>query len=92
MASDGSRHPRLVEVELRTGRTHDVSRASNAGVEEDYISTARLMQFPTTQGDFAYGYLYSPKVKLHCIPSCILASLNDNPVCDICLCVCLSIS
>ncbi|KAK8386695.1 hypothetical protein O3P69_017866 [Scylla paramamosain] len=83
VASDGVRHPRLVEVEVRTGRTRDVSRASDAGVEEGYISTARLMQFPTTQGDFAYGYLYSPKNKDYHAPAGtrppLLVKVHEGP-------------
>ncbi|XP_045103498.1 acylamino-acid-releasing enzyme-like isoform X2 [Portunus trituberculatus] len=75
VASDGSRHARLVEVEVRTGRTRDVSQASDAEVEKGYISTARLMQFPTTQGDFAYGYLYSPKNKDYHAPAGTLPPL-----------------
>lgn len=63
MASDGTRRPRLIEVEVSSGRTWIVNGVSETGLEDGYISTARLIQFPTTQGDFAYGYLYTPKVK-----------------------------
>ncbi|XP_071534120.1 uncharacterized protein [Panulirus ornatus] len=63
VAGDGVRSNRLVEVDVRTGETYDVSGASDAQIDVGYISTARLIQFPTTQGDFAYGYLYMPKNK-----------------------------
>ncbi|XP_045584162.2 uncharacterized protein [Procambarus clarkii] len=34
---------------------------SQVQVDGGYLSTARPIQFPTSQGDFAYGYLYMPK-------------------------------
>ncbi|XP_050728016.1 uncharacterized protein LOC127004403 isoform X2 [Eriocheir sinensis] len=63
VAGDGTRRPRLVEVEVSSGHVRNVGGAPEDGLEEGYISTARLFQFPTTQGDFAYGCLYTPKNK-----------------------------
>ncbi|KAK8733694.1 hypothetical protein OTU49_006428 [Cherax quadricarinatus] len=62
VAGDGVRYPGLVEVVVETGETREVSPVSQVQVDAGYLSTARLIQFPTSQGDFAYGYLYMPKV------------------------------
>nr|XP_053637514.1 uncharacterized peptidase YuxL-like isoform X2 [Cherax quadricarinatus] len=61
VAGDGVRYPGLVEVVVETGETREVSPVSQVQVDAGYLSTARLIQFPTSQGDFAYGYLYMPK-------------------------------
>ncbi|XP_063594951.1 uncharacterized protein LOC134771928 [Penaeus indicus] len=73
VAADSLRGPRLVEVNVSSGEATPLGRWTAEGeegsdpghpvVDPHYISVARQIQFPTTQGDFAYGYLYMPKNK-----------------------------
>nr|XP_027211217.1 uncharacterized protein LOC113804520 [Penaeus vannamei] len=73
VAADGLRGPRLVEVNVSSGEATPLGKWSAEGegganlsspsVDPGYVSIARQIQFPTTQGDFAYGYLYMPKNK-----------------------------
>ncbi|KAG7159871.1 Dipeptidyl aminopeptidase BIII-like [Homarus americanus] len=83
VAGDGLRNPRLVEVEVKTGVTRVVSGAADLQVDVGYLSTARLIQFPTTQGDFAYGYLYMPKNKDYQAPAGtkppLLVKVHEGP-------------
>lgn len=82
VAADSLRGPRLVEVNVSSGEATPLGRwsaegegGSNPGhpiVDPHYVSVARQIQFPTTQGDFAYGYLYMPKVRAR---SCSLSVL-----------------
>lgn len=59
VAGDGKRFPTVVEVDLETGAARPLV-AHEPPVPEDYISTASLVQFPTSDGMFAYGHLYMP--------------------------------
>ncbi|KAK4309443.1 hypothetical protein Pmani_018940 [Petrolisthes manimaculis] len=63
VAGDGVRSSRLVEVEMATGLTREVrgDQPPTPPVDMAYLSPPTLIQFPTTQADFAYGYLYMPK-------------------------------
>lgn len=63
VAGDSLRTPRLVEVDVKTGDTFEVSGMPEVEVDVAYISTATPIQFPSTQSDFAYGFLYMPKVR-----------------------------
>ncbi|XP_047494050.1 acylamino-acid-releasing enzyme 2-like [Penaeus chinensis] len=73
VAADSLRGPRVVEVNVSSGEATPLGRWTAEGeegsnpshpiVDPHYISVARQIQFPTTQGDFAYGYLYMPKNK-----------------------------
>lgn len=79
VAGDGARYPRLIEVEVATGAVKEIyhlqsdsnssTSASSSLVDLGYISIAKQIQFPTTQGDFAYGYLYLPKNKDYYAPA-----------------------
>lgn len=70
VASDGLRNPRLVEVDVNTGDTYEVSGVSKVQIDVAYISTATPIQFQTTQADFAYGFLYMPKVSVYIYLCC----------------------
>ncbi|XP_076056087.1 uncharacterized protein LOC143034070 [Oratosquilla oratoria] len=52
----------MIEVDLETG-TATPLRKQKLQVDEAYISVAQQIEFPTTDGDIAYGYLYLPKNK-----------------------------
>ncbi|XP_066988973.1 LOW QUALITY PROTEIN: uncharacterized protein [Macrobrachium rosenbergii] len=84
VAGDEMRPFRLIEVDLDTGgvrslrqllRDADAPSSPSLSspplhqlVDPGYISIAKQIQFPTTQGDFAYGYLYLPKNKDYTAP------------------------
>ncbi|ROT80807.1 hypothetical protein C7M84_000444, partial [Penaeus vannamei] len=67
VAADGLRGPRLVEVNVSSGEATPLGKWSAEGegganlsspsVDPGYVSIARQIQFPTTQGDFAYGHV-----------------------------------
>ncbi|XP_068227859.1 uncharacterized peptidase YuxL-like [Palaemon carinicauda] len=85
VAGDGMRPFRLIEVNLETGNVRNVQKLQShtedspsaslssppehQWVDPGYISLAKQIQFPTTQGDFAYGYLYLPKNKDYTAPA-----------------------
>ncbi|XP_064113919.1 uncharacterized protein LOC135220590 [Macrobrachium nipponense] len=82
VAGDEMRPFRLIEVDLDTGAVRNLqqhlrdadaapspSLPSTPSVDPGYISIAKQFQFPTTQGDFAYGYLYLPKNKDYTAPA-----------------------
>ncbi|KAK7074700.1 hypothetical protein SK128_025777 [Halocaridina rubra] len=92
IAGDGLRQPRLIEVELATGTVKEIhqdltdnefSYSADPVVDLGYISIARQIQFPTTQGDFAYGYLYLPKNQDYHAPSGakppLLVKVHEGP-------------
>jgi dipeptidyl aminopeptidase/acylaminoacyl peptidase len=56
-----SEPPSIVKLDLRSGRTKVVHRPPVPRVDEGYISAPQHLEFPTTGGRKAYGFLYVPK-------------------------------
>src|ERR1043166_4195325 len=53
----------IVELDLRTRRLEVRRRASDATIDEGYISRPRAVEFPTEQGRTAHAFFYAPRNK-----------------------------
>ena len=51
----------VVEIDLATGATRVLRRASEVEVNPDYVSTPRAVEFPTTGGRTAHAFYYPPR-------------------------------
>jgi dipeptidyl aminopeptidase/acylaminoacyl peptidase len=51
----------LVELDLKTLGARVLRRASDVGVDEDYVSTGRAVEFPTEGGRTAHAFYYPPR-------------------------------
>ncbi|XP_071522282.1 uncharacterized protein [Panulirus ornatus] len=69
VAGDATRAERLIEVELSTGEVQVVNEVNDTAIHPEYISVPTDIQFPTSHGDTAYGYLYMPRNKDYYAPS-----------------------
>ena len=53
----------VVELDLQSGQRSVLRRASEAVVEEGYISAPRAIEFPTEGGRTAHAFFYAPRNK-----------------------------
>jgi dipeptidyl aminopeptidase/acylaminoacyl peptidase len=51
----------VVELDLKTGETRVLRRASETAVNPDYVSTPRAVEFPTEGGRTAHAFYYPPR-------------------------------
>jgi dipeptidyl aminopeptidase/acylaminoacyl peptidase len=51
----------IVKLDLATGSTEELRRASSISLDPAYISPAQLIEFPTEHGQTAYAYYYAPR-------------------------------
>jgi len=51
----------IVQLDLTTGETEVLRRATEVPVEEGYLSLPRPVQFPTEEGLTAHGFFYAPR-------------------------------
>lgn len=51
----------VVLLELATGRHEILRRSSDVTVDEGYISLPEMIEYPTENGQTAFGYYYPPK-------------------------------
>ncbi|CAL4238283.1 unnamed protein product, partial [Meganyctiphanes norvegica] len=83
VAGDEFRKSHVIEVNLRTEAVQVVQNIAETPVSTDYISQPRQIQFPTTEGDFVYGYLYLPKNPEYAAPKGtkppLLVKAHDGP-------------
>ena len=53
--------PAIVELNLSTGETRVLRRASEVVIEEGYVSKPRAVEFPTEGGRTAHAFFYPPR-------------------------------
>ncbi|HEY4036158.1 MAG TPA: S9 family peptidase [Ktedonobacteraceae bacterium] len=51
----------IVKLDLTTGNTEELRRASSVSLDPAYISPAQPIEFPTEHGQTAYAYYYAPR-------------------------------
>src|SRR6266852_2836661 len=51
----------IVKLDLATGSTEELRRASSISLDPAYISPAQPLEFPTEHGQTAYAYYYTPR-------------------------------
>ena len=51
----------IVKLDLTTGNTEELRRASSISLDPAYISPAQPIEFPTEHGQTAYAYYYAPR-------------------------------
>ena len=53
--------PALIAYDVATGDAETVARSSSVDVDEEYISPARAIEFPTARGETAHAFFYPPR-------------------------------
>lgn len=53
----------IVRLDLKTGETLELRRASNLTIDSGYLSVPEVIEFPTTNGLTAFGIFYPPQNK-----------------------------
>ncbi|MEO0406780.1 MAG: S9 family peptidase [Cyanobacteria bacterium P01_A01_bin.135] len=51
----------VVRLDLKTSQTQVLQRASQLEVDTGYLSVPEVVEFPTTNGNRAYGFYYPPR-------------------------------
>ncbi len=61
IAGDARRPMSLLRVNLRTGEWDSVRQSASVDLTEAYVSPARTIEFPSTDGRTAYAQYYAPR-------------------------------
>jgi dipeptidyl aminopeptidase/acylaminoacyl peptidase len=61
VAASATTAPALVAFDMATGDVEVVARSSSVEVDEEYVSSARAIEFPTTGGESAHAFFYPPR-------------------------------
>jgi dipeptidyl aminopeptidase/acylaminoacyl peptidase len=59
----------IVRLDLQTGAIEELRRSSNIDVDAGYLSEPEVVEFPTGNGQTAYGFYYAPRNKDYTAPA-----------------------
>jgi dipeptidyl aminopeptidase/acylaminoacyl peptidase len=69
IAASPSQPTELVRLDLNTGERTVLKRATELAVDDGYLSTPEVLEFPTTNGLTAFGFYYPPRNKDFAAPA-----------------------